>query len=273
MAGILDVARSSYYNFEKTNPEKEKKEEEIKCKIKNIFNFSRKTYGVRRVTVELNRQTDNKINHKKVARIMKEADLKPKAKKKFKSTTKSYHDYPISENLLKREFKPAKPNMVWTSDITYIKTKEGWLYLTIIMDLFSKKIIGYSMDNNMKKEMVIKALDMAYTNRKPKEGLIFHSDRGVQYASYDFREKLDKYKMIQSMSRKGNCWDNAPTESFFHTLKVEEVYFKDKYSTRKEAKACVFEYINVFYNKQRIHSSINYMTPYKFEEEYYCLCG
>ena len=269
MAKVFNVEKSAYYKSFKDDDIKSI-ENKLEKEIIVIFNKNKSRYGIRRVTYELNKFRINKVNHKKVARIMNKLDLKAKAKKKFKNTTNSNHKFPVAENLLNREFKVDKINKVWTSDITYIKTDEGWLYLTVVIDLFSRKIIGYSMDDNMKTGMVLEALKMAYLAREPKEPVMFHSDRGVQYASHNFTKKLKEYNMIQSMSRKGNCWDNAPSESFFHTLKVEEVYYKEKYRTRKEARDCIFEYINVFYNRQRCHSYLKYLAPEQFELNYKC---
>jgi len=268
VAKVVNITRDGYYKSLKKDEVKMRKDKELKELIKEIFIKSRFTYGYRRITQAL-KDIGFKINRKKVSRIMKNLGLKARASKKFRNTTDSNHDFLIAENILNREFVQDTPNKVWVSDITYIKTEKGWLYLTIIMDLFSRRIIGYSMDDNMKTEMVLKALEMAYQFRKPKEKVLFHSDRGSQYASNKFKKKLDDYGMIQSMSRKGNCWDNAPSESFFHTLKVEEVYCRKEYSTKEEAKACIFDYINVFYNKERIHSTLNYQAPVSFEMEYF----
>ena len=196
---------------------------------------------------------------------MRENGLKARHKKRFRVTTNSKHDYPISPNLLNRDFTLEKINTCWVSDITYIDTHEGWLYLCSILDLFSRKVVGWSMASHMRADLVIDALDMAVKHRNPPEGLMFHSDRGVQYASGTFRKKLKSYKMIQSMSRKGNCWDNAPAESFFSTLKIEEVYTHSKYRTREEARKAIFEYIEVFYNRKRSHSFLDYKSPSEYE--------
>jgi transposase InsO family protein len=199
---------------------------------------------------------------------MRENGLVARPKKRFKVTTDSKHDYPISPNLLNREFSVELINTYWVSDITYIDTHEGWLYLCTIIDLFSRRVVGYSMESHMRVQLVIQALDMAVKHRQPSEGLIFHSDQGVQYASTSFREKLKSYKMVQSMSRKGNCWDNSVAESFFATLKIEEVYTQKKYLTRAKARKSIFEYIEVFYNRQRSHSYLNYMCPDEYEQEF-----
>ena len=201
---------------------------------------------------------------KRVARLMREKGLKARQKRRFKITTDSRHDYPISPNLLGRDFSVAKPNIVWVSDITSIDTQEGWLYLCIVLDLFSRIIAGWAMESHMKAELAITALSMAVIHRKPPEKLLFHSDQGIQYASGPFREKLDEFKMLQSMSRKGDCWDNACAESFFATLKNEEVFHR-RYKTRDEARRSIFEYIAVFYNRQRSHSYLDFLSPVEYE--------
>jgi len=198
---------------------------------------------------------------------MKNEKLIPKARRKFKVTTNSNHNFKVAPDLVKRDFDPLKLNQTWVSDLTYIRTRSGWLYLCVILDLFSRKVVGWSMDKQMKTPMFIKTLDMAKECRLPDSSLIFHSDRGVQYASDAFRQKLSKYNMIQSLSRPGNCLDNAAAESFFHTLKVEEVYGQT-YETRKEAKSCIFEYIEVFYNRKRRQSYLGLESPQVFEDKY-----
>ncbi len=266
VAEIFTVNINSYNKNKKSSKSNSKLEEDnmLKDKINNIFIASRDTYGILRITKKL--KDDNLIvNHKRVQRLMDEMNLKPKAKKKFRITTDSNHEESISENILNRDFKKDKPNEAWVGDITYILTLQGWLYLAVVIDLYSRKVIGYSIQDNMKTSLIINALDMAQKNRNFPKNVLFHSDRGSQYASKLYRNKLSKYNMIQSMSRKGNCWDNAPSESFFHTLKVEEVYPKQIYATKTEARACIFDYINVFYNRQRIHSTLNYMSPVIFE--------
>jgi putative transposase len=187
--------------------------------------------------------------------------------KKYKATTNSKHYHPVSENRLNREFNVSKPNQAWVTDITYIPTNEGWLYLASVMDLYSRKIVGWAMDKTMTKELVIDALKMAYQRQKPGIGLVHHSDRGVQYASVEYQHLLKQYKMIGSMSRKGNCYDNACIESFHGILKRELVY-QTRYKTRSEAKKSLFEYIEFFYNSRRIHSTLDYHTPNEYEKMY-----
>ncbi len=197
---------------------------------------------------------------------MRENDIKAKTKRKYKLTTNSEHNYPVAENLLGRNFSFTKKNRAWVSDITYIRTKEGWLYLSCIMDLYSRMIVGWSLDKTIKASLVTSALKQAVRKRGENPGIIFHSDRGSQYASYEVRNSLNGYKMIQSMSRKGNCYDNAVMESFFHTLKSEFVSF-EQFHTRQEAKMKIFEYIEIFYNRQRSHSTIGYVSPVEFEQK------
>lgn len=238
-------------------------------KIENIFEASKQTYGSPRITVELEKH-GYKISRPKVAKLMKQAGLKSKVKKKYRVTTDSNHDFPIAPNLLNRNFTPDKINKVWVSDITYIRTKQGWLYLTIIMDLFDRQIIGWSLSKTMHAvNTIIPAWRMAVLKRKITEELIFHSDQGVQYACTKFTNILKNYSFVkQSMSRKANCWDNAVAESFFKTLKTELIYHQE-YKTRNEAEIAVFEYIEVWYNRKRLHSSLGYLTPVEYEYNYY----
>jgi putative transposase len=199
---------------------------------------------------------------------MKESGIRGKGKKKFKpNTTDSKHNLPIAPNLLEQNFLCEAPDKIYTADITYIPTLEGWLYLAVVIDLFSRKVIGWAMDKQMPRQLVMNALTMAYWRRKPAVGVIHHSDRGSQYASHDFQELLKSYGMTCSMSRSGNCYDNAVTESFFHSLKVELVH-DATYKTREDAKAAIFEHLEVFYNRERTHSTLGYCTPEQFEENY-----
>ena len=266
MASFLNVSRSSYYAWLIGIPSAhELRDRELTAQIKRIFEEKRKQYGSPRMYKELY-DTEYSCARSRVARIMRENGLVGRKKRRYKVTTDSAHNYPIAPNLVNQNFSVESINQCWISDITYIGTHEGWLYLCSILDLCSRRVIGWSMANHMRAELAIDALDMAVLHRNPPEGLIFHSDRGIQYASTSFREKLKSYKMIQSMSRKGNCWDNAPAESFFSTLKMEEVYIHNKYRTREEARKSIFEYIEVFYNRQRSHSFLDYMSPVQYEE-------
>jgi transposase InsO family protein len=225
--------------------------------------MSRYTYGSPRITIELREQGDT-CSKNRVARIMRENDIKAKTARKFKVTTNSKHNMPISENLLNQNFSVSTPDRVWVSDITYIRTLEGWLYLSIILDLYSRKIIGWSVSDRITKKVVTDALLKAIWNRKPSKGLIVHSDQGSQYASIEFRNIIKRFGFKQSMSGKGNCYDNAVAESFFHTIKTECVY-SEVYKSKSEAKSAIFDYIEIFYNRQRRHSTIGYMSPVDFE--------
>ena len=265
MAKLLRVSPSSYYAWlNRPVSAHDLRDKELCKEITRIFEEKRKRYGSPRIYREL-RGTGYACARSRVARVMRENGLIARRKKRFRVTTDSSHDFPISPNLLNRNFSTSSVNECWVSDITYISTMEGWFYLCTILDLFSRKVVGWSMDAHMKAELVVDALEMAVKHRTPPGGLIFHSDRGVQYASTSFRVKLKDYRMIQSMSRKGDCWDNAPAESFFSTLKMEEVYYR-KYRTREEARQSIFEYIEVFYNRQRSHSFLDYVSPEKYEE-------
>ncbi len=265
MCQVLEVTRSGYYGWIK-NPESRRKKENRKLldDIKMIFKKSRNTYGSPRIAPALH-DKGIKVSRNRVARIMRENGIRAKMKRRFKVTTQSNHKYPYSPNLLKQDFFASAINLIWLSDITYIKTLEGWLYLTVIIDLYSRKIIGWSMSDRLTaKTTTIPALIHAYRSCQPLPGTIFHSDRGVQYACDDFRELIDSFKMIQSMSGTGNCYDNAVAESFFHTLKTELVYH-ERYQTRLEAKRSIFEYMEVFYNRFRKHSALGYRAPEEFE--------
>ena len=266
MARVLKFSRSGYYEWcsRRTSGKKER-EMEIKRDIEKIFEGSRRTYGSPRVHKILIGYGHN-VGEDTVARYMHQMGLKAKQKKRHKvRTTDSNHDHPIAKNIINRDFTASRPNQKWLSDITYIRTGEGWLYLTGILDLFSRKIVGWSFSESLAHQGVLDALAMACQNRNPQEQLIFHSDRGVQYACTEFREELKKLKFTQSMSRKGDCWDNAPMESFFHTLKTELVYHTE-FRTRAEARAAIFEWIECFYNRVRIHSANDYKSPLAMEE-------
>jgi putative transposase len=264
MCQALQVSRGGYYAWlDRPHSKREKENKKLLERIKAIHKESHKIYGSPRITDSLHDEGFN-VSRPRVARIMRKNNIRSKTKRKFKVTTDSDHMYPISPNLLKQDFLADRFGEIWVSDITYIRTKEGWLYLTVIKDLFNRAIIGWSMSNSMKaSETTISALKQACSRFHPSPGLIFHSDRGVQYASENFREQLSKYNIIQSMSGKGNCYDNAPAESFFGTLKKELVYHSN-YRTRWAARQSIFEYIEIFYNRKRKHSSLGYLSPEQF---------
>jgi len=260
----MKVSRSSYYHW-RCVPigQRAQQDKGLTENIKQIFKSSRQTYGTRRIKEAL--MLKNKfIGRKRIGRLMKEADLRCKTKRKFCVTTDSNHTHKISPNLLERRFDVDQMNQYWVGDITYIATKKGWLYLATVIDLYSRNVIGWSMANHMRASLVNDAFLMAIWKRKPAPGLVWHTDRGSQYASESHRAILKDHGVIQSMSRKGNCWDNAVAESFFHTLKTELVHQQD-FEDQEEAKDAIFEYIEVFYNQNRMHSANNYRSPVKYE--------
>ncbi|GFN31038.1 transposase [Paenibacillus curdlanolyticus] len=260
----MEVSRSGYYKWVgRPESKRERQHKEWTEQVKEVYDTSRQLYGSPKVTRELNKKGVS-ISERTVTRIMKENGIRSKTVKKYKATTNSKHSLPVHENVLNREFTASKPNEKWVTDITYVSTGEGWLYLASVMDLFSRKIVGWHMSERMTKELVLSALRQAYGRQCPDKGLIHHSDRGSQYASLDYQKQLQIYEMTGSMSRKGNCYDNACIESFHSVLKKELIYL-NKYETRAEAKKSIFEYIEVFYNNQRIHSSTGYRTPSEFE--------
>lgn len=272
MCRVLAVSRSGYYGWTQRGESRKSKEDEVlTIVIKWLFEKHKKRYGAPRIAKDL-RDEGILCGRHRTARIMRENGLKARAKKKFKVTTDSWHKLPIAPNLLNQDFKVNRPNQVWVSDITYIWTREGWMYLCTIIDLYSRKVVGWAMNKRMTKEFVIRALDQAYYRRRPGKGLIFHSDRGSQYASHAFRKRLAQYGMIQSMSGKGNCYDNAVAESFFRTLKTELIY-EEVYLTREQAKQSIFEYIEVYYNRIRRHSFIDYFSPDAFERRIVLKCA
>ena len=265
MCRVLDVCRSGYYMWLKSGPSQRALENKRLTKqIKLIYDLSKQTYGSPRITEELKSQAIS-VSRPRVARLMRKANIKSVTKKKFVVTTYSKHGFALSPNLLNREFNPKRQGEVWVSDITYVRTHEGWLYLTVIIDLADRKVIGWSTSKTMKAaDTVISAWNMAILNRPIVGRLIFHSDQGIQYACNDFRAVLKKSKtVIQSMSRKGNCWDNACAESFFKSIKTEWIY-RFKYKTIISAALSIFEYIATWYNTYRRHSSLNYLSPLEY---------
>jgi len=243
---------------------REARGKELAEKVLLVHEASRRIYGAPKIRVELGRM-GVKLNRKTVQRIMRRASIRSKVVKRFKArTTQSEHAHPVAENLLNREFTAPKQDCTWLCDITYIPTGEGFLYLAGVMDLFSRKIVGWSMAEHMRVELVKDALTMATTNRKPPRGLLHHSDRGVQYCCGEYRATLEAWGVVASMSRTGDCYDNAPKESFWGILK-KELMIDRAFATREEARAAIFEYIEVFYNRRRIHGSIGYVSPEQFE--------
>lgn len=265
----LDVSNSGYYAW-KERPDCSRRREDLRIRahIRAIFKKSKKTYGSPRIHRELREQDGIRCGRKRVLRLMRQDELKPKQVKKFRATTDSKHKHPVAPNLLDRQFEVETPNTVWLGDLTYIWTEEGWLYLAALMDLACRRIVGWSMGERITQELAQKALKAAFQNRRPKPGLLHHTDRGSQYAAKAYQERLESYGMTCSMSRRGNCWDNAPMESFFHSLKVERVNHR-RYKTRAEAKADVFQYIEGFYNSRRLHSALDYQSPAQYEATYF----
>ena len=264
MCKVLKVSRSGYYK--RVNRGKGKRAVENKVlleKIREVFTGSRERYGSPRITAELKRRGIS-CNKKRIARLMSKDGIAAKIFRKYRNTTNSNHEREKSQNILGREFNRQRANEVWTGDITYISTEEGWLYLAAVIDIYSRKVIGWQLEKRMSSELVEKALQNALMDRRVEKGIIFHSDQGIQYASESFRKILKANGIIQSMSRKGNCYDNAITETFFHTLKTE-LTSRTKYRTREEARRSIFEYIEIFYNRIRLHSAIGYRPPVEFE--------
>ena len=261
MCRALKVSRGGYYAWIKRKPGKRELENnQLLARIKEIYRESRESYGSPRITDTLC-QEGYRVSRPRIARIMRKNAIRAVGSRKFKVTTDKDHKYPISPNLLKQNFTAEAPFKIWTSDITYIPTGEGWLYLTAILDLFNRQVVGWSISNRLTASTTtLPALERAYNRFRPSSGLIFHSDRGVQYACHNFREKINVYKMIQSMSGKGNCYDNAVTESLFSTIKKELIY-RFSFKTRLQAKSAIFEYIEVFYNRIRKHSFLGNVPP------------
>jgi len=263
----MEVSRSGYYQFLTGKQEnKIDPDFELISKVKEIHSDSKGSYGARRISKQL-RNEGHDVGRHWAGSLMKKASVSVKRRKRLKKTTDSNHSLPIAPNLLNRQFEVPAPNVVWCADITYLWTMRGWLYLAVVIDLYSRKIVGWAMDNSMKSSLVEQALSMAYWHRKPGKGLVHHSDRGSQYAGIKYQELLNQYGMSCSMSRKGDCWDNAVVESFFHTLKTERTH-SIIYQTRDEARSDVIDYIEMFYNCRRLHSFIGYQSPNVFENNF-----
>jgi transposase InsO family protein len=272
MCHVFSVERSGYYAWRQRKPGKRQQANEtLDKKIVSIYDTHQGRYGVPRVTAELTNQGEI-CSKNRVARRMNGLGLKAKTRKKFKMTTDSKHALPVAPNLLNREFTALAPNQKWVGDISYVWTEEGWMYLAVVIDLYSRAVIGWSMQPTMSRQLVCDALLMALWRRGFPKGVLFHCDRGSQYCSGDYQTLLKQYGFIGSMSRKGNCWDNAVAESFFHTLKSELIY-REKYLTRALAKQSVFHYIEVYYNNRRRHSTIGFVAPMVFENQYQAVVG
>lgn len=266
MSRVFKVSRSGYYKYitKGRNSKRSRENEFLLVLIFNIWLEGRRVYGSPRITMML-RENGFIVTRKRVVRLMRIGNIKAMQKKKYHRTTNSEHNKPVAPNLLMRNFKVSELNRIWLSDITYIWTNEGFLYLAVILDLCSRMPISFTMEKHLRSELVCSAFLQALKVRNYPKELIFHSDQGIQYASEEFRKILGDNGVTQSMSRKGNCYDNAPTESFFHTLKTELVCF-EKFNTREEAVIAITSYINDFFIRTRIHSSLGYKTPYDFEK-------
>jgi putative transposase len=265
MAGLLAVSRGGYYAWRhRAKSTRASEDERLVERIKEIQERVKHRYGSPRITEALGRAGCS-VGHNRVARLMREHELGRRPRKRYRSTTNSAHSHPVAENLVNREFEVPEMNRVWSSDITYVATAEGWLYLCVVIDLYSRKVVGWAMKATMQAGLVVEALRMALMRRRWPGGVIFHSDRGSQYASEMVRLRLQQHGLVQSMSRKGNCWDNAPTESFFSTLK-NELCGEAAFITRTQAQEEIFEYIEIFYNRIRLHSTLGYLSPAEYEE-------
>lgn len=268
---VFGVSKSGYYAWQKRRPSPRKEAtERLEAAVKAAHARGRGTYGPERLHQELAKVDGIVIGRDKLRRIRRKLGLKCKQVKKFKATTNSKHKLPVAVNLLEQHFAVNRPGEVWVADITYVPTAEGWLYLAGIKDLFNGEIVGYAMNERMTKELVTKALFSAMKSKRPPKGLIHHSDRGSQYCSHDYQKVLKQFGILSSMSRKGNCYDNAPMESFFGTLKTELIHHK-RYRTRLEAMQDIREYIEIFYNRQRRQARLGYLSPVAYEKEFYRL--
>jgi putative transposase len=261
---VLQVSRSGFYAWRRRPAAQRTRQNQLLgLEIAAIFAESRHRYGSPRVHAEL-RDRGQRTGRKRVARLMRRAGLRARERRRFRRTTNSGHEMAITGNLLARQFSVAQPDISWATDITYLWTLEGWLYLAVILDLFSRRVVGWAISERLERGIALDALTMALRNRRPPHGLLHHSDRGSQYASHEYRQLLAANGMRSSMSRRGNCWDNAVAESFFATLKLELVY-QTQWRTRADAHSAVFEYIELFYNRRRRHSALGYLSPEQFE--------
>jgi putative transposase len=261
MCGLLEVSRSGYYKWlnRGDSPRKQRRIELLERTLE-VFDESRQTYGAPRVWQQL-RAEGYTCSRRTVEELMRKHEISPKRKRKYKATTDSNHKLPTAPNILERQFTVQEPDEVWVSDITYIETGQGWLYLCVFIDLHSRMVVGWSMSDRMTADLVVNAFEMGVTNRG-RAPILAHSDRGSQYASWLFTDVLEQYETIQSMSRRGDCWDNAVAESFFGSLKSELIH-RETYATRIQACMAVFDYIEIFYNKRRLHSALGYLTPWE----------
>jgi transposase InsO family protein len=266
MCRVLRVSRSGYYAWKRApEPPRTAETRRLDEAIRRIFDDHRGRYGAPRIARDL--QAEGwQVSRQRVARRMRALGLRARAAWRYKATTQSKHALPVAPNRLEQDFTAPAPNQTWVSDITYLWTGEGWLYLAVVLDLYSRAVVGWSMAERITRELVMSALTMAVFRRHPAPGVIIHSDRGSQYAALDYQALLNQHGFLCSMSKKGDCYDNAAMESFFHTLKVEQVHGA-RYQTREEARADMFEYIETYYNRKRRHSTLNYQSPWDFENQ------
>lgn len=264
MCSLLRVSRSGFYAW-RGRPESRRKRQDrrLKVEIRAAFLASRARYGSPRIRLDL-RDLGHPVSEKRVARLMREEGLQARSRRRYRGTTNSDHDQPIAPNVLGRAFAVEGLDQVWVGDITYVPTREGWLYLAILLDLGSRFVVGWSTSESLEDDITLSALDQAIETRRPQAGLIHHSDRGGQYASHDYAQKLEERGIVASMSRAGNCWDNAPSESFFSTFKLEGIP-DEGFATKPQAKDGIFEYIEIYYNRKRRHSSLGGLSPEQFE--------
>jgi putative transposase len=269
MCQTFEVSASGFYDWrhrQKHPAPRALENQRLKEQIVHIHQASRQTYGAPRIQAQL-RQDGHKFGRNRIARLMRQHDIRGRQKARYRvRTTDSNHDQPIAANLLAQAPTPTGPNQTWVADITYIPTAEGWLYLAGLLDLYSRRIVGWAMTERIDTALVLSAWDMAVCHRQPPQGLLLHSDRGVQYASLEFRQAVDLAQAVPSMSRKGNCYDNATMESFWSTLKIEMVY-RTVFATRQQARLEIFDYIETFYNRERLHSSLGNQSPVNFENQ------
>jgi putative transposase len=264
---VLGVSRSGFYAWQARPPApRTQSDQRLAVEIAAVHAESRRRYGSPRVHAEL-RDRGRRVGRKRVARLMQAQGLRARPKRRFRTTTDSRHALPVAANVLDRQFATTVPDAVWVSDITYLWTLEGWLYLVVILDLFSRRVVGWAASARITRQLALDALTMALARRQPPRGLLHHSDRGSQYASEEYQRRLAAHGIRCSMSRRGNCWDNAVAESFFSTLKIELVA-QCAWTTRADARTDVFEYLEVFYNGQRRHSSLGYLSPVAFERQH-----
>ncbi len=264
MCEVLNVSRSGYYAWLHRQPSRRERENEaIAVHVREVHRRSREIYGSPRIYAELRDEGKGWGRHR-VARIMREEGLRARCARRFRWIATKHEELPASPDLLRRTFAASSPNQIWAGDFTIIRTGEGWLHLAMLLDLFSRKVVGWATSANPRQELALEALRMAIAQRQPRPGLIHHSDRGAQYASAEYQNLLDRHGMRCTMSRPGNCLDNAVAESFFHTLKTEWIYHAH-YKTRREARLAIFEYIEGFYNTERRHSSLDYQSPEEYE--------